>query len=144
MTDLGREARRRGLARGVLAARLGPTVDAAAVVSAARRAYDDLAQVLAPVVGDVGVTTMTDRALHLTTREYAWLSSRAPGPADTAFAHVTDVLSSQDPLLAAEAATALLAAIIGVLATLIGEPLTAQLVQRAWPDAAYSADAVET
>src|SRR5687768_13428389 len=103
MTDPGRKARRRGLARRVLARRAGPAVDATAVAAAASRAYADLAQVLAPVIGDGGVAAMTDRALHLTTREYAWLPSRAPGPTDTTFTHVSDALKQQDdPAVAAE------------------------------------------
>ena len=142
MTDL--EARRQALARRVLARRMAPAVDAVAVAAAASRAYDDLARVLAPVIGDVGVAAMTARALHLTTRQYAWLPSRTSGPADTAFTQVSEALKRQEPLLATDAATALMAAIVGLLATFIGERLAAQLVQQAWPDVAYSADTVET
>jgi hypothetical protein len=129
----------------VLARRAGPAVDATAVAAAASRAYDDLAGVLAPVIGDGGVAAMTDRALHLTTREYAWLAARAPGPASATFTHVIDALKQQDdPAVAVEAAAAVLAAIIELLATFIGEPLAARLVQQAWPDALSSADTVET
>jgi hypothetical protein len=143
MTDL--EARRRGLSRRALARHAGPAVDATAVAAAANRAYDDLARALAPVIGDLGVAAMTDRALHLTTREYAWLPSRAPGSADTTFAQVIDVLKRQDDAAeATEAAAAVFAAIIGLLATFIGEPLAARLVQQAWPDATSSADTQET
>lgn len=146
MTDRGSEARRRRLARQALASRTGPAVDALAVATAAKRAYDDLAQVLAPVIGDVGVAAMTGRALYLTTREYAWLPSRTSGPADdTTLTQVIEVLKQQDdPAVAAEAAAAVLAAITGLLATFIGEPLAARLVQQAWPDAVSSADTEET
>jgi hypothetical protein len=145
MTHPGRKATRRGLARRVLARRAGPAVDATAVAAAASRAYDDLAGVLAPVIGDGGVAAMTDRALHLTTREYAWLPARAPGSADTTFTHVCDALKQQDdPAVAAEAAAAVFAAIIDLLATFIGDPLAARLVQQAWPDGVFSTDTVET
>jgi hypothetical protein len=145
MTDLGGAARRRELARRVLARHVGPAVDAPAVAAATRGAYDDLARVLAPVIGDVGVAAMTDRAVYLTAREYPWLPAHAPGTADTTFTQVLDALKRQDdPLLATEAAAAVFVAIIGLLATLIGEPLTVRLVQQAWPDAGSSADAVET
>jgi hypothetical protein len=145
MTDFAGEARR-GLARRVLARRAGAAVDATAVASAASRAYDGLARVLAPVIGDIGVAAMTGRALHLTRREYAWLPSRTPTPADDpTFTQVIDVLKRQDdPAVAAEAAAAILATIIGLLATFIGEPLAARLVQQAWPDAVSSADTEET
>jgi len=141
----GGKAGPRGLARRVLARHAAPPVDAMAVAATARRAYDDLAQVLAPVVGEVGVAAMTDRALHLATRDFAWLPSRAPGPADAAFAQFIDVLQQQDdPAMAAEGAAAVFAALIGLLATFIGDPLAARLVQQAWPDAVSSADSVET
>jgi hypothetical protein len=145
MTDLGGAATRRELARRVLARHAGPAADATAIAAAASRAYDDLARALAPVIGDLGVAAMTDRALHLTTREYAWLPSRAPRSADTTFAQVIDVLNRQDDAaVAAAAAAAVFAAIIGLLATFIGEPLAARLVQQAWPDAVSSADSQET
>jgi hypothetical protein len=143
MTDPEREARRRELARRALARRAGAALDATAVASAASRAYDDLAHVLVPVIGDVGVAAMTGRAVHLTAREYAWLSSGAPGPAGTTFTQVIDALKGQDTPLATEAAAAVLAAIIGLLVTFIGEPLATRLVQQAWPDVS-GADTVET
>lgn len=145
MIDPRHKARRRRLARRVLARHAGPAVDTSAVAAAASRAYDDLARVLAPVIGDVGVAAMTDRALHLATREYPCLPSSEPGSADTSFTKVIDALERQDdPALAAEAAAAVFEAILGLLATFIGEPLAARLVQQAWPDAVSSADIQET
>ena len=135
----------RELARTLLARRTGPAAGAEAIAAAAGRAYDDFAQVLAPVIGDVGVTAMTDRALHLATREYPWLPSSQPGAADTRFAKVIDALKRQDdPAVAAEAAAAVFEAILGLLATFIGDPLAARLAQQAWPDAVSGADSEET
>jgi hypothetical protein len=136
---------RRELALTLLARRTGPAAGASAIGAAAGRAYDDLAQVLAPVIGDVGVAAMTDRAVHLATREYPWLPSSEPGAADTRFTTVIDALTRyDDPAVAAEAAAAVLAAFLGLLATFIGEPLAARLVQQAWPDAVARADTAET
>jgi hypothetical protein len=133
------------LVRTVLSRRAGAAVDATAVAGAANRAYDDLAQVLAPVIGGVGLAAITDRALHLATGDYPWLPSSEPGAADTPFTKVTDALKRQDdPAVAADAATAVFEAILGLLATFIGEPLAARLVSRAWPDAVSSADTEET
>ena len=144
MTVRGGEARRRGLARKVLARRAGAAVDATAVAAAASRAYNDLAQMLAPVIGDVGVAAMTDRALHLAARHFPWLPARDPGSADTPFTQVVDALRRQDSTEAAAAAAAVLAAILGLLATFIGTPLAVRLVRQAWPDALSSADTEET
>ena len=143
--DPGRGAKRRRLARSVLARDAGPAVDATAVAAAASRAYDDLAQVLAPLIGGVGVAAITDRALHFAAREYPWLPAGKPASPDTQFPQVIDALKRQDdPAVAAAAATAVFEAILGLLATFIGEPLAARLVRQAWPDVASSADTQET
>jgi hypothetical protein len=128
----------------VLARYTGAAVDATAIAAAASRAYDDLAQVLSSVIGDVGVAAITDRALHLTAREYPWLPARAPNSADPPFTEVIDALKRQDSAMAAAAGAAVFATILGLLATFIGEPLAARLVRQAWPDAASSADIEET
>ena len=140
--DPEHKARRRRLARSVLARHAG-VADATAVAAAASRAYDDLAKVLAPVIGDIGVAAMTDRALHLAARQYPWLPAPEPGFADTPFTQVIDTLKRQDPTEATAAAAAVLATILGLLATFIGEPLAARLVQQAWPDALSIADTEE-
>jgi hypothetical protein len=82
----------RALALTLLARRTGPAAGAEVIAAAAGRAYDDLARVLAPVIGDVGVAAMTDRALHLSTGEYAWLPSREPGSTETPFTRVSEAL----------------------------------------------------
>lgn len=143
--DPGTTRRRRRLARRVLARHAGAAVDATAVAAAASRAYDDLARVLSPVIGDVGVAAITDRAVHLSTGEHRWLPASEPGAADTRFTAVIDALRRHDdPAVAAEAAAAVFEAILGLLATFIGEPLAARLVQQAWADAAARADTEET
>jgi CheY-like chemotaxis protein len=63
---------------------------------------------------------MTDRALHLAAGEYPWLPRHQPGSPDTQFTQVIDALKQQDePAAAVEAAAAVLAAILGLLATFI-------------------------
>ena len=145
MTDDPGHVARRRLARSVLARHAGATADATAVAAAASRAYDDLARVLAPVIGDVGVAALTDRAMHLAVGRYPWLPSSEPGAADIRFSKVIEALSRQDdPASAAEAAAAIFESILGLLATFIGEPLAARLVKQGWPDAVSSADTEET
>ncbi len=135
---------RRALVLTLLARRTGPDAGAEAIATAAGAVYGDLAQVLEPVIGHVGVAAMTDRALHLSTGAYAWLPSRETGAADPRFTQVIEALKRQEPVLATEAAATVLAAILGLLATFIGEPLTARLVRQAWPDVPSSADTQET
>jgi hypothetical protein len=125
----------RQLAARVLRQRAGPGADAAAVAAATRRAYDELARVLAPLIGRIGIDALATRAAHLAQREYPWLADagdleRAEGPVT----HVSVALEQQDPALASEAAAAVLATFTRLLATLIGEQLAAGLMRQAWPD----------
>jgi hypothetical protein len=144
MTALGNAALRQ-LALNVLAQYAGSAADAEALAAAARRAYDDFARASAPLIGRVGVDALTGRALHLAQREYPWLvptreAERAEGP----FAQVIVCLERQDPAVATEAAGAVFATLTGLLVTFIGEPLTARLLRKAWPDAFSDASAEET
>jgi hypothetical protein len=144
MTALENAALRK-LALKVLAQHAGSAADAEALAAAARRAYDDLARVSAPLIGQVGVEALTGRALHLAQREYPWLAqTREPEQAERPFTEVIACLERQDPAVAIEAAGAVFATLTGLLVTLIGEPLTARLLQQAWPDAFSDASTEET
>ena len=111
---------------------MAPTVSTAA----ARRAYDDLTRVSAPLIGQAGVDALTDRALRLAQQEYAWLAqTREPEHADRPFDAVIVSLERQDRAVASEAAATVFAAFAGLLVTFIGEPLTERLLRQAWPDA---------
>ena len=144
MTTLGNAALRQ-LALKVLAQHAGPAAGAEALAAAAHRAYDDLAQVSVPLIGEVGVDALTGRALHLAQREYPWLAhSGEPEQAEGPFAQVILSLKRQDPKVATEAAGAVFAMLAGLLVTFIGEPLTARLLRKAWPDAFADANTEET
>jgi len=137
MTALG-NAELRQLALKVLAQHAGSAAGAEALAAAARRAYDDLARVSAPLIGHVGVDALTGRAVNLAQREYPWLvDTREPDQAEEPFAQVIVCLERQDPAVAAEAAGAMFAIFTGLLVTFIGEPLTVVLLRKAWP-AAFS------
>jgi hypothetical protein len=144
MTALENAALRQ-LALKVLAHHAGSAADAEALAAAARRAYDDLARVSAPLIGQVGVEALTGRALHLAQREYPWLvQTREPEQAEQPFTQVIACLERQDPAVAIEAAGAVFATLTGLLVTFIGEPLTARLLRQAWPDAFSGAGTEET
>jgi hypothetical protein len=135
----------RQLAVRVLMHQAGPNADAAALAAAARRAYDELARVVAPLIGQVGIDALAARAVHLARREYPWLATtREPEQPDGPFTQVNYSMEQQDPALATEAAAAVLAIFTGLLATFIGEPLTTRLMRKAWPDGFSDAGAEET
>lgn len=144
MTALGNPALRE-LALKALAERAGSAADAGALAAAAQRAYDDLAQVSAPLIGQVGVDALTGRTLYLAQRKYPWLiHTREPDEWKGPFAQIVFCLERQDPAVATEAAGAVLTTLTGLLVTFIGEPLTAGLLRQAWPDAFSDAGTEET
>ena len=116
----------------VLTRRAGSGAVAAAVAAAARRAYDDLATVLAPLISQVGVDALLARALHVTRRNYP--SDQAAEEQAEPFAQVTLWLEQQDPTFATDAAATMFATFAALLTTLIGEPLTTRYLRKAWPD----------
>jgi len=126
----------RPFALKVLNHRAGSDTSARQLADAAQRAYDDLARVSVPLVSHVGLDALTGRALYRVQRTYPWLApaheaTEWHGP----FAHVVSCLEQQEPAVAAEAAGAMLATLIELLVTFIGEPLTARFLREAWPDA---------
>ena len=144
MTPL-RQARLRQLALEVLAQRTDPAAGGEALAAAARRAYDDLARVSSPLIGQLGVEALTARALHLARQEHPWLADeRAPEHANEPFAQVVVRLAGQDPSAATEGAAAVFATLTGLLVTFIGEPLTAGLMRQAWPEAFSDVHTEET
>ena len=133
------------LALRVLAQHAGSAPGTEALVAAVRRAYDDLARVSAPLIGQVGVDALTGRTLYLAQRKYPWLiHTREPDQWKGPFAQIVFCLERQDPAVATEAAGAVFATLTGLLVTFIGEPLTARLLRKAWPDAFADASTEET
>jgi hypothetical protein len=144
VTPLGQAALRQ-LALKVLAQHSGPAEGVEALAAAARRAYDDLAHVSTPLIGQIGVDALTARALHLAQQEYSWLSE-APAAEQTTdpFTHVIVAVQRQEPAIAIEGTAAVFAVFAGLLVTLIGASLTTGLLRRAWPDAFADARTEET
>jgi hypothetical protein len=135
MSLLGNAALRQ-LALKALGRYAGPGATAKALAAAARRAYDDLVRVSAPLIGQAGVDALTGRALHLAQREYPWLvHTREAEQVEGPFAQFIASLERQDPAVGIEGAGAVFAMFTGLLVTFIGEPLTAGLLRKAWPDA---------
>jgi hypothetical protein len=134
----------RQLALKVLAHYAGANAGAEAIAAAALRAYDHLARVSAQLVGQAGVDALTGRAVHLAQREFPWLIyTREPEQPEAPFFQIVVCLKRQDAVVAAEAAGAVFGNMAGLLITFIGEPLTMQLLRKAWPDALSAGSAQE-
>ena len=63
-------AEMRQLALKVLRQHAGPAAGGEAIAAAAQRAFDDLARVSVPLIGQVGVEALAGRAVHLAQREH--------------------------------------------------------------------------
>jgi hypothetical protein len=100
MTALENPALRQ-LALRVLAQHAGSAPGTEALVAAVRRAYDDLARVAAPLIGQVGVDALTGRALHLAQRHTPWLvRTREPEQWKGPLIRFVFCLEQQDPAIA--------------------------------------------
>ena len=121
--------------RRVLTQDAGKSADAQAVAAAAFRAYERLAQELAPLIGAAGINAVCARSVHLTQREFSWLApARSAEARDAPFTHVRVSLERQDPAVATDGAIAVLATVGELLASFIGDSLTTRLLREAWPD----------
>ena len=138
--------RLRQLALNMLTREAGSSADAKTVAAATHRVYGNLARVLVPLIGEVGVTAVTARAWHLAQREYPWLADTGDStPAGEPLAQLRLALERHDdPAVAAEAAAVALAGLLALLVAFIGEPLTMDLLRRAWPESAAEPSTEDT
>jgi hypothetical protein len=102
---------------------------------AAFRVCEKLRSSLSALAGPVGFSTLLKRALTLARAEVPWLAQLSVGP--TGSLSIPDA-SDEDarPSEAAKGGVALVAHLLELLSTLIGDALTLRLVQQIWPKSA--------
>ena len=128
--DQLREAIRRTLADHV-----GGTPDAAsAVATATLSIWQQVTTLLVPVIGEKGVYVLFRRSLHLTLSAFPWLAIAGGDYKESAalLASLKARLADHTPEVAAEASYNLLVTFTELLTTLIGESLTARLLDPVW------------
>jgi hypothetical protein len=107
------------------------------LVGAAVRACEKLRAPLAKFMGVAGFQSLMTRAMALATAEVPWLDSvqvRANGSLEGFDAATLQ----QGAFQGGEAGAVVVAQLLGLLVTFIGEPLTLRLVRDAWPDASVT------
>lgn len=126
--------RNRAAIRGALVHRAGNVPDAGAVANATLELWNQVAALLAPVIGTRGVDVLFSRSLYLTGSVFPLLVIAAGDQRDMAdlLGGVNARLASCETNEAIEASHALLVTFTELLATLIGESLTEQLLRPAW------------
>jgi hypothetical protein len=107
------------------------------LVGAAVRACEKLRVPLGKLAGVAGFRSLMTRAMALATREVPWLDS-VQVRADGSLEEFDAARSQQGAAQGGEAGAVVVAQLLGLLVTFIGEPLTLRLVRDAWPDASVS------
>jgi hypothetical protein len=95
-----------------------------------------LRESLSVLAGARGFRTLLARALALAKTEAAWLGQLEVS-ATGALVYPAELERELEPKEAAKGAAALVAQVLELLATFIGEALTQRLVQQIWPKAAF-------
>lgn len=88
---------------------------------------------LAALMGNVGFSALQARALALATGQYPWLKA-VDINADGRLGSLDAVDAQVDPKEFSEGCVNLLAHLLGLLATFIGEELTLRLLVDVWPE----------
>ena len=87
------------------------------------------------IVGEGGFDSLYARSLYLSQLKFLWLAADSPSvQADQRFAKLRESLQAQPQALANAANRLLLVTFTDILASLIGEHLTARILESAWGD----------
>lgn len=116
-----------------LAHRITHDADAARVADAVVEVWQEVAVVLAPIIGQRGVAALYRRSLHLTRPAHPWLAATledAEAPLD--LPALKSVLARQARTEAAAAGSTLLHTLHELLTSLVGPQLTERLLRPVW------------
>ncbi|MDB5353630.1 MAG: hypothetical protein JWN24_83 [Phycisphaerales bacterium] len=113
-------------------------------VTQAARACEKLRAPLTKLAGTAGFSSLLSRALALARRQTPSLQGLRV-EADGSLAGINDIQQDADPAEAARhGGVILVAELLNLLVTFIGEPLTLRLVREAWPDASMEVMTLNT
>lgn len=104
-----------------------------AVADGAIRLWDLMATQIISIVGEGGFNALYARSVFLTQSSHPWLAADAPSTeTGSRFAELKMSLQGQAPAQANAANMQLMITFTDILASLIGEPLTARILRTAW------------
>lgn len=114
------------------------------VADAAIDLWAKMATQIISIVGEDGFNSLYARSVFLAQPTFPWLTaSSLSQPNDQRFAELKKHLEGQTPSQAREANSLLLLTFTGILAALIGEPLTTHILCAAWGDDASTSTCKE-
>ena len=97
--------------------------------------WEKIANQIVSIIGDVGFDLLYARSISLTQRLYPWLTARSPPlQKECRFAELRVDLDGQTSAQAGAANSLLLITFTDILAGLIGENLTGNILKLAWDD----------
>lgn len=106
--------------------------------------WEQLAGELIAIIGEVGFMAIYTRSLHICRTQYPWLgTSQVQGTAGTRFSGLITVLQEREGEEVTEASCNLLITFVDILAGLIGDHMTRNILQLAWGDSAPEGAAKE-
>src|SRR3954447_19970081 len=98
----------------------------------AQNAIKRLHDIMFPLIGTAGFRALLVRAHHLAKREHGSVGSLVVAPASSP--NLVPARADDGPSLTDDAVTALLAALLDLFCTFIGEELTLRQVHHVWTD----------
>ena len=113
--------------------RAGLDPDADAIAQSTLITWQQISAQLEPVIGARGVDALFTRSMHLVGNTHHWLEAngvRKDGAVSPASIRIC--FEGREPPVVTDAACALLATFTDLLANLIGESLTARLLETVW------------
>jgi len=124
------------LAAWALATEMGDGRELKDLHIAAERVCHKLCQPLSALVTVEGYQALLDRAIQVAAVEFPFLDESSKGPSTSS--HCLGNIATSDGILKStvlDGLTAVLAGVIGLSITFIGEGLTVRAVREVWPDA---------
>ena len=114
------------------------------VADAAINLWEQMAAQIISIVGEDGFNSLYARSVFLAQPTFPWLAACSLSQqTDQRFAELKKRLEGQTASQAHEANSLLLLTFTGILATLIGEPLTTRILCSAWGDDASTSTSKE-
>ena len=114
------------------------------VADAAINLWAQMATQIISIVGEDGFNSLYARSVFLAQPTFPWLTTSSLSQQnDQRFAKLKKGLEGQAPSQAREANSLLLLTFTGILAALIGEPLTTRILCSAWGDDASTSTSKE-
>lgn len=126
------------VSRRLLAHERGGAVQVPDAAEAAGRVYETFFRTLTPIIGVAGAHALFARSVTLAKADFPGLgkvvvSAETAGSDPTVAAYAVGSLRELEPGAIAKASVGLLAVLLGLLTTFIGEPLVWQILQKAFP-----------